>query len=65
MGGIFAGQALFLLITGTGDLLGAILPTAAAAASGIVLGVLGVIVERWGKLPPGGDGSAEGAEAGS
>ena len=26
MGGIFTGQALFLLITGTGDLLGAILP---------------------------------------
>ena len=56
---------LFLLLTGTGDPLGAVLPTAAAAVSGIVLGVLGVVVERWGKLPPDGDGPAEGAEAGS
>jgi hypothetical protein len=65
VGGIFTGQALFLLLTGTGDPLAAVLPTAAAAVSGIVLGVLGVIVERWGKLPPEDDGSAEGAEAGS
>ena len=65
VGGLFTGQALFLLVTGTGDPLGAVLPTAAAAVSGIVLGVLGVVVERWGKLPPDGDGPTEGAEAGS
>ena len=65
VGGLFTGQALFLLLTGTGDPIGAVLPTAAAAVSGIVLGVLGVVVERWGKLPPDGDGPAEGAEAGS
>ena len=65
VGGLFTGQALFLLLTGTGDPLGAVLPTAAAAVSGIVLGVLGVVVERWGKLPPDGDGPAEGSEAGS
>ncbi len=65
VGGIFSGQALFLILSGTGDPLGAILPTAAAAVSGIALGVLGVVVERWGTLPPDGDGPAEGAEAGS
>lgn len=65
VGGIFAGQALFLLLTGTGDPLAAVLPTGAAAVAGVALGVLGVLVERWGKLPPeDGDGSAEGAEAG-
>ncbi|MGP9537448.1 DUF3180 domain-containing protein [Brachybacterium sp. AOP43-C2-M15] len=65
MGGVFSGQALFLLITGTGDPLRATLPTGAAAVAGIVLGVLGVIVERWGKLPPeDGDGAEESAEAG-
>jgi hypothetical protein len=66
VGGIFVGQALFLLLTGTGDPLSGILPTAAAALAGIVLGVLGVIVERWGQLPPeDGDGSAESAGVGS
>lgn len=66
VGGIFTGQALFLLLTGTGDPLLGVLPTAAAAIAGIVLGVLGVIVEHWGQLPPeGGEGSAEGASAGS
>lgn len=65
VGGIFSGQALFLLLTGTGDPVAAVLPTAAAAVSGILLGVLGVIVERWGKLPPEDDGTAEGIEAGS
>ncbi|MGO1284011.1 MAG: DUF3180 domain-containing protein [Brachybacterium sp.] len=66
VGGIFTGQALFLLITGIGDPLLGILPTAVAAVAGIVLGALGVIVERWGQLPPeDGEGSAEGAGAGS
>jgi hypothetical protein len=66
VGGIFAGQAMFLLLTGTGDPLRAILPTAAAAVAGIVLGVLGVLVERWGQLPPeDGEASAESAGAGS
>lgn len=66
VGGIFAGQALFLLLTGTGDPWQGVLPTAAAALAGIALGVLGVIVERWGQLPPeDGEHSAEGAGAGS
>ena len=57
---------MFLLITGIGDPLLGILPTAVAAVAGIVLGALGVIVERWGQLPPeDGEGSAEGAGAGS
>lgn len=66
VGGIFAGQALFLLLSGTGDPWRGILPTAAAALAGIVLAVLGVVVERWGQLPPDdGEGSPEGAGAGS
>lgn len=66
VGGIFAGQALFLLVTGTGDPWRGVLPTAAAAVTGIALGVLGVIVEHWGQLPPeDGEGSPEGAGAGS
>lgn len=66
VGGIFSGQMLFLLLTGTGDPVRAVLPTAAAAVAGIVLGVLGAIVERWGQLPPeDGEGSAEGAGVGS
>lgn len=66
VGGIFTGQALFLAVTGIGDPLLGLLPTAAAALVGLVLGVLGVIVERWGKLPPeDGDGTAEGAGAGT
>lgn len=66
VGGIFLGQALFLLLTGTGDPWRGILPTAVAAVAGILLGVLGVIVERWGQLPPDDtEGSPEGAGAGS
>lgn len=65
VGGLFLGQALFLLLTGSGDPWRGILPTAAAGVAGIVLGVLGVIVERWGQLPPeDGEGSPEGAGAG-
>lgn len=69
VGGIFTGQTLFLMITGTGDPLAAILPTGAAALAGLALAVLGVVVERWGKLPPedgeGGAESTEGAGVGS
>ncbi|RCS65110.1 DUF3180 domain-containing protein [Brachybacterium sp. JB7] len=64
VGGIFTGQALFLLVTGTGDLLGATLPTGTAAVAGLALGVLGVVVERWGQLPPD-DGEGSGEEAGA
>ncbi|GAA1300687.1 MAG: DUF3180 domain-containing protein [Brachybacterium tyrofermentans] len=60
VGGIFTGQALFLVVTGNGDPLGAVLPTVAAAVVGIALGILGVVVERWGQLPPDdGEGSGE------
>jgi Protein of unknown function (DUF3180) len=66
VGGIFTGQTLFLIVTGTGDPFSGILPTGAAALTGIVLGVLGVVVERWGTLPPeDGDGGTESAGAGS
>lgn len=66
VGGIFAGQTLFLVVSGTGHPWDAVLPTAAAAVAGIALGVLGVLVERWGKLPPeDGDGNVEGAEPSS
>lgn len=66
VGGIFAGQALHLAITGIGTLGGAVVPTAFAALCGIVLAVLGVLVERWGALPPsdgetGGGRSREGS----
>ncbi len=67
VGGLFTGQALYFLLTGVGDVVQAMLPTGVAAIAGIALGVLGVIVERWGKLPPqDGDGDAsvqEGAGA--
>lgn len=52
IGGAYGGVALFLETSGTGSFAGATLPTLFAAVTGIVLGVLGVIVERWGKLPP-------------
>lgn len=51
-GGVFGGQALYLLGGGGGDLTDAVLPTAFGMLGGIVLGVVGVIVERWGRLPP-------------
>lgn len=66
VGGIFTGQVLYFLSSGGGDPVAAVLPTAAAAVAGIILGVLGVVVERWGKLPPqDGPGATEGAGAGS
>lgn len=61
VGGFFTGDALYLVLTGTGDLVTAVLPTAAAAVAGIVLAVLGVLVESWGKLPP---EDPQGAQAG-
>lgn len=62
LGGTFTGHTLYLVVTGTGDLVGAVMPTAAAAVAGIALAVLGVIVEGWGKLPP---EDPQGAEAGT
>ncbi|UYG16665.1 DUF3180 domain-containing protein [Brachybacterium huguangmaarense] len=58
VGGLFAGEALFLLGRGGGDLVQAVLPTSFAALGGIVLGIVGVIVERWGTLPPEDGGNA-------
>ncbi len=58
VGGLFTGQALFLLDGGGGDLVQAVLPTSFAGLGGIVLGIAGVIVERWGTLPPEDGGSA-------
>lgn len=63
VGGIFAGQTLYLMVTGTGDPLAAILPTGAAAVVGIGLAILGVVVERWGQLPPE-DGESHGESTG-
>lgn len=50
--GAFGGQALHLGTTGGGDLLTGLGPTLLAALGALVLGVVGVIVERWGMLPP-------------
>lgn len=52
VGGIQLGQLVFLASSGTGTLVGALLPTGFGALCGIALAVLGVIVERWGTLPP-------------
>jgi type IV secretory pathway TrbD component len=62
-GGFFAGQEVFLLITGTGDVMGAQAPTIFAAVSGILLGVLGLVVEHWGKLPPAGGEDTDGVRS--
>lgn len=59
-GGMFLGQTVYLVGTGSGDLLGAVVPTLFAGVSGIVLTVIGVVVERWGRLPPqDGEGASE------
>ncbi|PWH06936.1 DUF3180 domain-containing protein [Brachybacterium endophyticum] len=60
VGGIQLGQFVFLAFSGIGSPVGALLPTGFAALCGAVLAVLGVIVERWGTLPPD-DGDSEGA----
>lgn len=65
VGGLFSGQALFLLVTGTGDLWSAVVPSTAAALAGTALGVLGVVVERWGTLPPQDGEGGERAHVGS
>lgn len=52
VGGLFGGQALYLIGPGGGDLLDAVVPTVVAAVGGAVLAVVGVVVERWGQLPP-------------
>lgn len=50
--GFFGGQLLFLLLNGSGTLVGAIAPTAFSTIGALALGVVGMIVERWGTLPP-------------
>lgn len=50
--GIFGGFLAYFLLSGTGTLVGALLPTAFASISGVVLAVAGGVVEAWGKLPP-------------
>ena len=65
VGGLFSGQALFLLVTGTGDLWSAVVPSTAAALAGTALGVLGVVVERWDTLPPQDGEGGERAHVGS
>lgn len=52
LGGLFTGLTAFFVISGTGTLTGAVLPTGFAALAGVALAVCGVIVERWGTLPP-------------
>lgn len=52
VGGIHLGIALQLAVSGTGTVAGAMLPTLFAALAGVLLAVLGVIVEHWGQLPP-------------
>lgn len=52
IGGVLTGLTVFFLTSGTGTLFGAVLPNGFAALMGIVLAVCGVIVERWGMLPP-------------
>lgn len=64
LAGVFSGQAVFLLSAGGGDLVRAVLPTAFAALSALVLGVLGVVVERWGTLPPDDGADAAGERSG-
>jgi hypothetical protein len=49
--GLFLGQFLFLLGSGTGAT-SALFPTGFATLCAVALAVLGVIVERWGTLPP-------------
>ncbi|MDO5661877.1 MAG: DUF3180 domain-containing protein [Brachybacterium sp.] len=49
--GLFGGQALFLVMSRTGVAAG-LLPTLFAAATALALGILGLVVERWGTLPP-------------
>ncbi|MFC0674083.1 DUF3180 domain-containing protein [Brachybacterium hainanense] len=64
VGGAHLGIALHLGPSGIGSMAGAVLPTLFAGVCGIVLAVAGVVVERWGKLPPEeGDPSAESSPA--
>ncbi|MCS6712599.1 DUF3180 domain-containing protein [Brachybacterium sp. EF45031] len=58
--GLFLGEAVFLVSTGLGDLGTAVLPTTFAGVCAIVLAVVGVIVERWGTLPPSDSGDSAG-----
>lgn len=62
--GFFGGDTVYLVFHG-GSLLSAVIPTGFATLCAIVLAVVGIIVERWGTLPPqSGTGPLEGAAEG-
>lgn len=65
--GFYAGMCAFLATSGGGTLSGAILPLGFDALSALILAVIGLIVERWGTLPPHDSGSVgrAGESAGS
>lgn len=52
LGGFYLGQGLFLLLREGTSLTQAVLPTVTAGLVAVALAVLGVVVERWGTLPP-------------
>ncbi len=63
--GFYAGMCAYLATSGGGTLSGAILPLGFDALSALVLAVVGLVVERWGTLPPNDGGSAGRAEEGA
>ncbi|MCT1867377.1 DUF3180 domain-containing protein [Dermabacter sp. p3-SID358] len=63
--GFYAGMCTYLAISGGGTLAGAILPLGFDALSALALAIIGLIVERWGTLPPNDRGSGGRAEEGA
>lgn len=54
-GGFFLGQGIYLLVRGGGTVFGALVPTLTCVLSAVALTVVGVLVQHWGKVPPGGE----------